>query len=572
LVLDDYSWPISDVNQLYEVQYLPWPDWGIAMVYQPLVTIDLPTFQNTGQLQFLPVLATGWTASPDGTTYTFNLRHGVTFSDGTPFNAYVVWTDFYMLYYLSGNSPSFWSSVSIFDLSHVNFGPSTMQMINSTGLTTPSAQLMSLMSDQSWPVYVTAPDTIVFHMNGPFLFFLNTLTGYNGNIFDPVFVMAHGGPGTAAAINSYFNFNPIPGTGPYTFSTIVPNDAIYFTKNPSYWGASLTEAQVAANPFVDAGHYGTIIVQYKPSDTTRYIDITTGKAQIASVFASNFQLLQSNPQYKYYAFTDKNANDIMWLNFNVNIFPTNITDVRRAISRAINYTAIIQAVTYGAGGIRMMGPGSPSYGEFYDPGSLPPYEYNLTLAKQYLADAGFPGGKGLPSLDLWVQSSQTLRELPAALIMQQNLRQIGITVNVVVQPGSVFWANFGSFSYNVQHASDNPPLRICAFGPDYMAPTDFWSALVTSSSTWGNYMGYSNPIVDNAVNFMSQSNNATAIVEKLTVAQKQIYDDAPAAWLFASRAYLGDGSVFYDTHAIGGLYVDPAIVGYVFLNTVYPAS
>ena len=60
-------------------------------VYQPLVAVNLLNeFQGneTSANEFLPGLASNWTISASGTTYTFNLRNNVTFSNGDPFNAY----------------------------------------------------------------------------------------------------------------------------------------------------------------------------------------------------------------------------------------------------------------------------------------------------------------------------------------------------------------------------------------------------------------------------------------------------------------------------------------------------
>ena len=56
----------------------------LRSVYDTLVYRDPQT------LEFVPGLATSWTISPDGLTYTFALRQGVTFHDGTPFNAQAV--------------------------------------------------------------------------------------------------------------------------------------------------------------------------------------------------------------------------------------------------------------------------------------------------------------------------------------------------------------------------------------------------------------------------------------------------------------------------------------------------
>ena len=183
-------------------------------MYQTLVNVNLTAQQNQGVTQFLPSLATGWNVSSDGTTYTFNLRQGVTFSDGSPFNAYQVWTEMYYWWYLSGNASSFWAGINLFNTSSIDVGPATFALINQSGIASPSQQVLSIMENSNLPIYVTGQYSINFRMIGPFLFLLNTLAGYEGIIFDSMYVLQHGGPGNPTTINSYFNTNPIPVQAP----------------------------------------------------------------------------------------------------------------------------------------------------------------------------------------------------------------------------------------------------------------------------------------------------------------------------------------------------------------------
>ncbi|MEB0207868.1 nickel ABC transporter substrate-binding protein [Pseudomonas sp. CCC3.1] len=74
-----YSWP-TNAGPLDPRGYSPNQMYAQAMVYEPLV-------RYTAQGTLEPWLATHWTVSPDGKTYTFTLRDGVQFSDGSPFNA-----------------------------------------------------------------------------------------------------------------------------------------------------------------------------------------------------------------------------------------------------------------------------------------------------------------------------------------------------------------------------------------------------------------------------------------------------------------------------------------------------
>ncbi len=268
LVMDDWTWPTDDLNQLYAVYELPWPNWLQYDMYQPLVTVNASAQFGTGAIEFVPALAQNWTVSADSTTYTFNLQNNVTFSDGNPFNAYQVWFEMYAFYYLSGNASSWLESYSLFNMSNVTFGPATIALINSSGgLVNPTGQALAMMQNSSWPIYVTSPHQIVFHMQTPFLYLLDTLVSYEGLIFDGQWALQHGGIGNASGFNSYFNQNPIPATGPYSVTKVSEDNYVEFSQNPTYWGASLSASQLAVDPYLSPGNVKTVVV-YCTSRTT----------------------------------------------------------------------------------------------------------------------------------------------------------------------------------------------------------------------------------------------------------------------------------------------------------------
>jgi ABC-type transport system substrate-binding protein len=83
----------------------------------------------------------------------------------------------------------------------------------------------------------------------------------------------------------------------------------------------------------------------------------------------------------------------------------------------------------------------------YMPPSMPAatpaniYEYDLEKAAQLLADAGFPNGEGVPPIDLYVFSSAADElSLP---VLQEDLRQLGVTLNIQVEDASTYWDHIG---------------------------------------------------------------------------------------------------------------------------------
>ena len=206
--------------------------------------------------------------------YTFNLRN-VQFSTGHPFNAYQLWGQIYGLYYLSANSSYWWNNHPVFDMSAVKFGPATISMMSKSELLNPSPDLLSIMQNSSWPIHVTGPHQIVFHMKSTFPWFIGTFIDNAGLVFDTQWVLDHGGFGTPGHVNSYFTLNPIPGTGPYVVSKIGTNEFVTFSKNPNYWGKNLTPTQIKSNPYIDPGHVQTVVMKVRTGDIERYTDLST---------------------------------------------------------------------------------------------------------------------------------------------------------------------------------------------------------------------------------------------------------------------------------------------------------
>ena len=91
LTIDDETWPNGNLNQLYSIGAIPYPNWLDYTVYQSLVTANGNVLYANGTLKLLPMLAASWNSSASGDTWTFQLQQGVNFSNGDQFNAYQVW-------------------------------------------------------------------------------------------------------------------------------------------------------------------------------------------------------------------------------------------------------------------------------------------------------------------------------------------------------------------------------------------------------------------------------------------------------------------------------------------------
>jgi len=292
LTIDDAAWPIQDFAAFGSSMGLwNWPMWTMYTVYQPLVTVNETAEWNQGVVQLLPSLATNWTASSSGTVYTFTLRQDVKYSNGDPFNAYQAWLAFYTNYYILG---SLWmDSMSIYNYTAVQFGPATISVLTQSGLINPSPEALAIMSNTTWPIYVTGPYTLAFHITIPYPYLPALFVGWP--MPDMQWVLENGGLGTPSAPNAYLDLHAAPGTGPYIVTSITEKSSASFTQNPNYWGRNLTAAQIAANPLMDPGHVQNVVIYYKPDDLARYTDLTTGTAQISAIQGQNWPAVEANP-------------------------------------------------------------------------------------------------------------------------------------------------------------------------------------------------------------------------------------------------------------------------------------
>lgn len=513
------------------------------------------------------MLAENWTVSPDGRTYTFNLRPGVNFSDGNPLNSYQVWGEMYGFYYLSFNSSSWMLSYNVFNMSTADFGPATLALMNtsSTALINPSPQLLSIMENSSWPIYVTGPETIVFQLQNSFQWFENLFPVYTGLIFDTQWLLNNGGFGTPTQYNTYFNQHPIPGTGPYEVTNVVEDSYVQFVQNPTYWGANLTQAQIQANPYLDPGHAKNVIVRWVQSDLARYTDLSSGAAQVAGILAADWPLIQQNPQeYSYFTMP---AKSMLFVGIAMNTlrYPTNITDVRNAIVHAINYTQISDSVFFG-GLNPMVGPEYPAQSQYYDLGNLPPYQYNLTLAEQQMNASGV-NTANLQPLEFRVVAGCSYCE-SAAEVVQADLAQIGLNINIEVTEPNEYQLPYigGASSYAAGVNSSQTIAQLSWFGTGTFAPAapdpaDAWLLFVNNETASNNWALYSNPTVQTCVNDWTNGSSNSTLLAACTAAQAQVYNDAPYIFLGTLKLVFGAGSIVWNKNVVKSMLLDPVYTG-----------
>jgi peptide/nickel transport system substrate-binding protein len=286
-----------------------------------------------------PSLAESWTTSPDGLVWTFKLRRGVKFHDGTPFNAEAV--KFNYERQTNAKHPYHHGTFVYADF--------TFQNVKS----------------------VTAVDanTVRFTLSAPFAPFLSNMAMFSTGIASPTAIRKFG--------KDFFK-NPV-GTGPFKFVEWVQKDHVTFTANTDYW---------AGRPCIDR-----LIVRGIPDNTVRLLELEKGTVQaMDQVNPPDYARIRANLNLTL--FTGPGLN-VGYVAMNVEKEPFTDVRVRRAVNHAINRAAIVNAF-YGGIGKPATNPIPPIIWGFNT--SITGYEYSVDKAKALLAEAGYPNGF---STELW---------------------------------------------------------------------------------------------------------------------------------------------------------------------------
>ncbi len=292
----------------------------------------------------VPDLATGYSFTPDGKTLTINLRQGVTFTDGTPFNAQAVYTNWMRDLGTTGISNGFSSPWPIAELPAPKTAP--------PGTAEPPA---------AGVVQVTGPYTIVLHFTAP-----------DGAAVDQLFDNIEtwiASPAALAKEGTAFGQTPV-GAGPFQVVSNVPNNELIVKKNASYWQTG--------HPLLDQITFKTV-----GSDQAAYEAMLANEGQVYENLATN-QLITESAQH----FTVENnlGTSPYDLQLNTAVAPFNNPKARQAIYAATNFAPILQHLFGGRYPVTesFTGPGGICYEQ-----TVPGYQgYDPTLAKQLIQQSG----------------------------------------------------------------------------------------------------------------------------------------------------------------------------------------
>ncbi len=337
-----------------------------------------------------PGLAKSWNTSSDGKTYTFHLRKGVKFHDGTPFNADAV----------------VFSIGRMMKERNIKFHGKGWKI--PVQERTPEYWVSMEMDDTVGSIEATGEYTVVFKLKRIEAPFLANMGMDFASIISPTAFMKN---------PKEFIRNPV-GTGPFKFVKWITDDRIVLEKNKDYWDKS-------GGPYLDK-----IVFRSIPENSVRFLELKTGNIHICQ-FPNPADIELARKDSNLILPTQPGMN-IGYLSFNHTKEPwkSNV-NLRKAIAHAIDRKAIVDNIYQGVGQVAK-NPIPPTMWGYNE--NVPGFKYDPALAKKLLAKAGFPGGKGLGEITLWsmpVPRPYNPDGQKIGVAMSADLAKVGIKAKIV---------------------------------------------------------------------------------------------------------------------------------------------
>jgi peptide/nickel transport system substrate-binding protein len=350
----------------------------ISTVYDSLLRY------KPGTTDVAPGIAESWTTSPDGLTYTFKLRHGAKFSDGTPLDAKAV----------------IWNVDRLLNKGNADY-------IYNTG---PVEGYIDFTYGDVASYRAVDDDTVEFKFKKPSAPFLNSLAMvWNGLV----------SPAGAAKWGKDYRNHPV-GSGPFVLREWRQRDQIILDANPDYWGGK---------PKVDH-----LIFKEMPDAQAAVLALKRGDIQIlGDVSTQTVPAMKGDPNI---TLLTRPGLAVSGVGLPVDTPPFNDKRVRQALNYAVDKEAIDKALFAGLA-VPMTSP-LPQAQWGFDK-SLPGYPYDPAKAKALLEEAGVKPGTTIELATYNSPRGYNPAGPNLAVAVQGYLNKVGLTVNVrQLEVGSYF--------------------------------------------------------------------------------------------------------------------------------------
>jgi len=456
-------------------------DQNIAVaLFEGLCALDERTSQP------VPAAAEKWEVSPDGLIYTFHLRPTAKWSNGEPLTA----GDF-VASWRRALAPAFAAEYAylLYPLKHA-------AALNSGALANPAALGAEALDDQTLRLTLERPTP-----------YLPALTA------QPVWFPVN--PRVLAKFGDINQRHPawtrpenLVGNGPFTLAEWSPNARLVVARNPAYWDAA--RVRLARITFFPTESPEVEERNFRAGQTHVTYSLPTSK--IETYRTERPAALRLDPFLQ-----------AIFLRFNTTRAPFDDARVRRALSLAIDREAIASSVLRGA-----QNPArsfTPPDCAGYTARARVPTDYEA--ARRLLAEAGFPGGRGLPVLDLQVRNDEYQPRL-AEVLQAAWKKELGVNLTLTPLEQKTWVQNQQTLNYTISGAG---------WIGDFVDPVTFLDLFVSGGGN--NWTGWANPDYDNLLRQAAATSDPAARLECFQQAEALLLEQSPVAPVyFGVRAYL----------------------------------
>jgi oligopeptide transport system substrate-binding protein len=436
--------------------------------------------------QALPGVAERWEASADGLVYTFHLRANARWSNGDPVTSHDFAYAFQRIL-----TPAFASEYSymLWPIKNAEaFNTGKVTDFSAVGVETPDDTTLRITLERPTP-------------------YLPSLAAH------PTWFPVH-----RATIEKFGRMDQrstkwtragnLVGNGPFNLTEWTPNSRIVVTKNPLYWDAAATRLnRIIFFPIesADVEERNFRSGQLHLTWDLPVSKIASYRAQTPSPFRNDAML------------------DILYLNFNLKKPPFDNPLVRRALATGIDREAISRTVFEGVWpAAHSVTP--PNCGTYVAPTRSAD---DFGEARRLLAEAGYPGGKGLPTIPLQVLNDIRQPKLAEALQAMWQ-RELGVSISIEPYEQKTWLQN---------QQTMNHTLGVLGWVGDFADPVTFLSLFLTGNGN--NWTGWSNSAYDQLLDQASHTADAQARFKIFQQAEALLLHETPMAPLVnRTRAYL----------------------------------
>jgi oligopeptide transport system substrate-binding protein len=440
--------------------------------------------------QIVPGMAESWNVSADGKTYTFHIRHGVKFPNGREVTA----QDF--KYTLDRTWDPATKSATASDYladivgaaDRIHSKPGVTEV---AGVRVVDTYTLEIKIDSFKPYWV-------------------------GNMAQPVaYVVCK--EAIEANCGRIDGVKSAVGTGPFTLASYKPNYSIILAANPQYH---------AGKPKLDFIERPVLL-----DSSARLNNYEAGKLDYCEIAPRDLDKVKASPALK--ADLKSYARAATWyvgMNADAPNSPFGKKEVRQAFAMAVDKK---EAVRIGLKNMADVADGVvPNMPGTYQ-STAKPLLYDPVKARQLLAAAGYPGGKGFPTISFSFRQDYPQVQDTAAVIASQLKTNLGVDVQLKPMEWSTFLND---------NAQKNQAFFLERWGADYLDPQDYLSILLHSSKKVNgtedhpeNTTGYNNPEFDKLCDQADVEHNPKIRMAMYHKAEQLAIDDAPWIPIYYQR-------------------------------------